>query len=162
MRSDLIGQRFSRLTVVTRDGSSRQGRTWACLCDCGAVTIVATRALRSGNTTSCGCYWREQVSRRMVARNSREIVTYKGAHLRVARVNGPAGERCCVDCGHVAAEWSYNHHDPDAISDRHGLFSLNPHYYEPRCRPCHKEFDAKKTPDTRQVIPLHTREGEAA
>jgi hypothetical protein len=66
-RADLTGQRFGRLTVVALDGyrvreSGRGTRKgwWRCSCDCGAETIVSTDALRSGNTTSCGCYQKEQ------------------------------------------------------------------------------------------------------
>ena len=29
---------------------------WNCLCDCGESTIVSSAHLRSGHTTSCGCY----------------------------------------------------------------------------------------------------------
>lgn len=35
-------------------------RTWECHCLCGNTTIVDIQALRSGNTTSCGCYDKER------------------------------------------------------------------------------------------------------
>lgn len=61
MNTDLTGQRFGRLTVLRGTGRSRksQGRTWLCVCDCGAETEVATGTLRRGHTRSCGCLLRE-------------------------------------------------------------------------------------------------------
>lgn len=53
---DLTGQRFGRLTVVER-GESLSGHTrWKCVCDCGNECLVHATSLKSGNTTSCGCY----------------------------------------------------------------------------------------------------------
>lgn len=53
---DIIGQRFSKLVVLSRLGSSADRRaTWHCKCDCGKQTIAVTSALRNGNKQSCGC-----------------------------------------------------------------------------------------------------------
>lgn len=53
---DLTGQQFGSLTVITREGSDAAGQAlWRCKCECGAETVVKGGALRSGNTTSCGC-----------------------------------------------------------------------------------------------------------
>lgn len=53
---DITGQRFGRLTVLHRFGTSSQGTaTWLCLCDCGKECIVIGAAMRKGNTRSCGC-----------------------------------------------------------------------------------------------------------
>jgi len=51
---DISGQRFGLLTAIT-SRSDRHQRVWICQCDCGQRTIVATSALTSGNTKSCGC-----------------------------------------------------------------------------------------------------------
>lgn len=65
-----IGKRYGRLTVLQaaeknlKDGSSR----WLCQCDCGNQVVVQAWHLRSGNTTSCGCYFRE------VIRNKKLII----------------------------------------------------------------------------------------
>ena len=69
---------------------------------------------------------------------------YKAAHLRVASARGAASGHRCVDCGCRAADWSYNHTDPDARSAPDGTrpYSLNPDHYSPRCRPCHRAFDS--------------------
>ena len=53
---DIKGQRFGRLTVLERFGTSSQGTaTWLCLCDCGKKCVVIGAAMRKGNTRSCGC-----------------------------------------------------------------------------------------------------------
>lgn len=57
---DLTGIRFGRLTVIKRDTTNKHGNVvWRCKCDCGNEVVVAGGNLRSGNTTSCGCYHRE-------------------------------------------------------------------------------------------------------
>lgn len=62
---DLTGQRFGRLTVIRRDGSSRQGlAAWLCRCDCGRECVVEGAMLRKGNTKSCGCLHSEAARER--------------------------------------------------------------------------------------------------
>jgi hypothetical protein len=55
---DLAGQRFGRLTILTREprqpGASGQAK-WLCRCDCGTIKTVRGNALRTGATQSCGC-----------------------------------------------------------------------------------------------------------
>ena len=53
---DLTGQRFGRLTVVTRAKNTKNGQCrWLCKCDCGKEKIVRTTHLTSGKIKSCGC-----------------------------------------------------------------------------------------------------------
>lgn len=53
---DLTGQKFSYLSVVGREGTTRDRKaTWRCVCDCGSEVVVTGRNLRSGRTKSCGC-----------------------------------------------------------------------------------------------------------
>lgn len=57
---DMSGERYGRLTVIKRDGSTKQGKPlWLCLCDCGNYTHVPRKRLIHGSTISCGCYRRE-------------------------------------------------------------------------------------------------------
>lgn len=53
---NLIGQRFGRLTVVSRSDNKGRNTAWLCKCDCGNQTIVTHQNLKSGHTLSCGCY----------------------------------------------------------------------------------------------------------
>lgn len=53
---DLVGQRFSLLTVVGRAENNPQGKSrWHCVCDCGKLTVALRDGLARGKTTSCGC-----------------------------------------------------------------------------------------------------------
>lgn len=57
---DLTGQKFGRLKVIKRGkNKSYRAVTWICICDCGNETVVTSIALRTGRTTSCGCYSKE-------------------------------------------------------------------------------------------------------
>lgn len=56
---DLAGRRFGRL-VATGPHESRKRKTyWPCRCDCGNQVKISATNLKTGNTTSCGCYRRE-------------------------------------------------------------------------------------------------------
>lgn len=62
--NDLIGQKFGRLTVISRaeDSVSPSGSRkvmWNCLCDCGNSVAVRATSLRAGVTNSCGCLHNE-------------------------------------------------------------------------------------------------------
>lgn len=61
---DLVGQRFTRLTVIKRaeDRIKANGARkvyWRCICDCGNVVEVRGDKLKAHKTKSCGCYGRE-------------------------------------------------------------------------------------------------------
>lgn len=57
---DITGDRFGRYRVISRAENTKQGSVrWNCLCDCGAERIVPSSYLRSGTSSSCGCYRRE-------------------------------------------------------------------------------------------------------
>ena len=61
---DLTGQKFGKLIVLRRiddyifPKGSKTVR-YECLCECGTIKAVTGNNLRSGNTTSCGCYKKE-------------------------------------------------------------------------------------------------------
>lgn len=62
---DLIGKRFGRLLVLSRCPDTNRGVKWICNCDCGAHTHpIRTDLLMSGKTRSCGCIFKEMVSKR--------------------------------------------------------------------------------------------------
>jgi hypothetical protein len=60
---DLTNKRFGRLVAVSKV-SPKYGTAafWKCICDCGKETIVISASLRSGMTTSCGCFNSESLS----------------------------------------------------------------------------------------------------
>ncbi len=62
---DLTGQTFGRWTVLTRAGSTKNGRAaWLCRCVCGTEKIVAAGCLRDGKSKSCGCLNLEKIIER--------------------------------------------------------------------------------------------------
>lgn len=57
---DMTGRRFGRLIVVAEAGRNKHRAVmWLCRCDCGTESTVRAQYLRSGHTTSCGCWKRE-------------------------------------------------------------------------------------------------------
>jgi len=61
---DLTDQKFGKLTVV-KFFQRKPGRTeWVCKCDCGKEKVILATCLKSGNTTSCGCYAIEESIKR--------------------------------------------------------------------------------------------------
>lgn len=85
---DLHGQTFGRLTVLAqvkppdtpRSWRSLNWAYWLCECQEGNRVVVRGANLRSGNTKSCGCFKREQLS--TATRTHRKV--------RVAPVDGHA------------------------------------------------------------------------
>ena len=62
---DLLGKRFGRLLVLSRDAPIKgKVTTWSCKCDCGNTAHVVTSSLVAGLTKSCGCLRRETVAKR--------------------------------------------------------------------------------------------------
>lgn len=59
---DLVGHRFSRLTVVAKHGRRNGVIVWKCRCDCGGTAICRTGNLRNGTSNSCGCLCRDRTS----------------------------------------------------------------------------------------------------
>ena len=59
--NDIRGIRFGRLTAIERIGTSKTTRAaiWECRCDCQNECSVVSTRLRSGNTASCGCLYKE-------------------------------------------------------------------------------------------------------
>ena len=55
-KKDILGQRFGKLVVIEALPSNTNGDSvWKCQCNCGKIVEILGKALRSGNTKSCGC-----------------------------------------------------------------------------------------------------------
>jgi hypothetical protein len=87
------GQRFGRLVVViprgrvtSKNGKQRKNYSPLCLCDCGAWTSPMLSGLRSGQTTSCGCWARE--------RAGAQFTTHGGSSTPEYRIWEYARSRC--------------------------------------------------------------------
>ena len=57
---DLTGNKYGRLTVVSRAESKTRRIKWNCICECGNTSIVSGENLMSGHTKSCGCLLSER------------------------------------------------------------------------------------------------------
>ena len=72
--SNLIGQKFGRLTVIERLENTKDGQTrWLCQCECGNKTSVRISNLKNGHVKSCGCLNRELTSKRSKKYNSYDL-----------------------------------------------------------------------------------------
>ena len=59
MKNNLIGEKFGRLTVIGDGTHQNWEHKWECRCECGNITYVTTKGLKSGKTRSCGCLKKE-------------------------------------------------------------------------------------------------------
>lgn len=82
-----------------------------------------------------------------------ELLTYDGVHRRVRKHRGKARDYSCTLCPEQAAEWSYDHKDPDErttwVTGQTGnqimvVFSHKIEHYEPLCRSCHRRRDPRR------------------
>ena len=96
-KTNLIGQRFGRLTVISEAGRDKYKNVlWHCKCDCGNEVNVVTQSLKGGTTKSCGCYKREK--------NYTNLVGKKFGRLTVIADVGRSSDRsviwlCECECG---------------------------------------------------------------
>lgn len=68
---DRVGQVFGRLRVLSRAGTDQNKKVvWCCACKCGKEVLVTSGSLVTGNTTSCGCLFKERVTKHGGWRNS--------------------------------------------------------------------------------------------
>src|SRR6185369_17319367 len=63
-RAELTGMRFGRLTVLRPNGRKYGHHAWLSRCDCGNEVTTDVRSLTSGNSSSCGCLMRDNLSAR--------------------------------------------------------------------------------------------------
>ncbi|HEY5268639.1 MAG TPA: hypothetical protein VII94_05980 [Candidatus Saccharimonadales bacterium] len=60
---DLTGQRFGFWLVKNRGANNKSGQVqWLCVCECGKKKNVTSNSLRTGNSTSCGCNHKPNLS----------------------------------------------------------------------------------------------------
>lgn len=102
---DLTGQRFGKLTVINRNIDKTDKVYWNCKCDCGNITIVDSRYLRTGHTKSCGCLKREKAKE--VGLNNKQNLTNKlFGYLQVLEDSGKRQQteiiwKCQCICGKI-------------------------------------------------------------
>lgn len=61
---DRTNIRYGRLVALKRVGTNKCKKPlWECLCDCGKTCTVDSSSLSSGNTSSCGCFFKHKVTK---------------------------------------------------------------------------------------------------
>ena len=74
---DLTSKKFGRLTVSHFAGRNSRGNyVWLCRCECGADTLVIANCLKSGQTTSCGCWQKKNIGVRSRTHGLRRSLAY--------------------------------------------------------------------------------------
>ncbi len=69
LANDLTGKRFGRLVVINFVNIDHTGKSkWHCKCDCGKEKIIQRSGLISGNSSSCGCFQKENARKQQRAR----------------------------------------------------------------------------------------------
>lgn len=87
---DLTGQKFKRLTVLGFAGRNTVSQ-WFCRCECGNITKVLGNGLKNGDTSSCGCLQKEQLTTHGYSlRNGKESRTYITWQSMIARCKNPS------------------------------------------------------------------------
>lgn len=57
--TELTGQRFGKLVAQWPCGKTRfRAVIWLCLCDCGNIKTIRANSLKTENTKSCGCLYK--------------------------------------------------------------------------------------------------------
>lgn len=98
---DLTGQRFGRLVAIKQADRAADGKIqWLCQCDCGNTKAVTGSKLRSGHTSSCGCFRKEQAR----AATRANLIGQRFGRLTVIADAGSDAKqqalwRCQCDCG---------------------------------------------------------------
>jgi hypothetical protein len=89
---DVTGQKFGRLTAVSRVGSRNRDSIWLCRCDCGRSHRAILYNLRNGHTRSCGCLKADAMRRRAThgMRDTREFNIWNSMRQRCSNPRQPS------------------------------------------------------------------------
>jgi very-short-patch-repair endonuclease len=103
-KAKYLNKRFEKLVVteVLDEHGSNGHRYVECLCDCGTYTKVSIENLKSGNTTSCGCFKSEKTSERnrldvspLIGKTLNNLTILEG----IKKKSGRTLLRCLCNCG---------------------------------------------------------------
>lgn len=99
--TDLLGQKFGRLKVISLFGKDKYNNArWLCQCDCGNEAIVIGSELRRTNrigTRSCGCLQKER--REHYNKNCKKYNDFliTNGYVEVTLYNSPNKMLCDID-----------------------------------------------------------------
>lgn len=167
---DLTGQVFGRLTVLERvKSTSTNYAIWMCKCSCGKTKIVRSCHLRSGTTTSCGCYQKEIASKVNSTHNSSKTRIYnEWSHMKKRCYwKNYKGRKYYADKGiEVCDEWKNsfetfknwalnNGYSDDLTLDR---IDINKNYEPGNCRWTNK-FVQSNNRSINRIVEYHGEKG---
>lgn len=124
---EMIGRRFGRWEVL-REAEVRYKNgaiCYHCRCDCGTERIVNGERLRNGDSTSCGCYNREIITKPDAVYKERLYHVWNSmknrcrcAKDKAYKNYGGRGIRVCDEWMHdykAFKEWAYSHGYTDGL-----------------------------------------------
>jgi hypothetical protein len=157
---DMQDQHFGRLLVIAESGRDAKGDvTWLCRCDCGGEAVVSGSNLRTGNTTSCGCFRLEQLRKKATRHGKRHTRVYTIWLNMVQRCTNPLNTSFADYGGrsiNVCPEWRNFQQfyadmgdPPDGTSlDR---IDVNGDYCKANCQWATKDIQSRNTRANRRV-----------
>lgn len=87
---DMTGMVFGRLTI---DGFSHKDKhnnpVWRCVCSCGTIVNVVSPSLKDGRTTSCGCFRREEATKKCTTHGLSDAPEYGPWQAMWSRCTNP-------------------------------------------------------------------------
>ena len=96
---DLTGKRFGRWQVIGPREKRNGVSVWLCRCDCGNEERPSGQSLRDGTSKSCGCFAKEQISKRHLKDLSGKKVGRLSISDRTKRRKKVVYWWCRCDCG---------------------------------------------------------------
>lgn len=103
---DLTGQKFGRLTVVSKAETKNNAAVWNCVCDCGKSVFVFGYNLRKGHTRSCGCLREEKLGNKCKNIKGKRFGRLV-ANCRAENNGKVTMWKCQCDCGNEAVVATY-------------------------------------------------------
>ena len=89
---DLVGQQFSRLTVMYKVQSQKGQSRWMTKCICGTEKVIHQSNLIGGHSTSCGCYMRSSARIRNIVHGKSKTPEYSAWYNMVRRCHQPTNQ----------------------------------------------------------------------
>lgn len=165
-RINLVGQRFGRLLVIDTADSLNGHTRWKCKCDCGNECVVHSTSLKSGNTTSCGCYKTENAKKLYsgVRQNDKRLyAVWNGIKQRCSNKNNCSYHNYGGRGIEMDAEWSANYEAFYNWAIRSGYkkgmeidrIDNNGNYCEDNCRFVSRDIQA----NNKRNVKLYTIDG---